>query len=449
MNPIAMPLIGNQKQTVQKIEQAIGCFANDCQNGGICYKLSINGQLESKTRCKCPLGFIGDKCDFLNVVNLQYEDSYLELESPELDNHFNITFTLITDAENGLLFYHGSKAKHHMAVELFKGRIRISFDVGNTPSSTMFSYAKINDKKEHTIQFLISGQNFTMKINDSDEQRSISNQGVIQHLNVGDESLYVGGVPNSIKDRISKHLLHVRNATSFKGCLLNLYINSELRNLQQTEYNHKITNGCTHLESCNLNSNSMQKKCYNGGICKSIFSLNSDFSCQCTKDFTGITCEIPVRTIQYKAEALVNNYNSNGQKSPFLLKSDDFVTIAPRLQANQCMHRILTDFYTDPKTGCKSKKKIKMIKCSGECNKLNNDEKNDKLSQMPSFSFLIGTNRKSNQRSVNSLQQCCQPIKNRPKKIKLFCIDGSTIIADVHMPKKCICSIDKCNNDSI
>lgn len=152
MNPIAMPLVGNQKQTVQKVEQAIGCEANDCQNGGICYKLSFNGQLESKTRCKCPLGYSGDKCHLLSIVNLQYEDSYLELESPELDSHFNITFTFVTDAENGVLFYHGSKAKHHMAVELFKGRIKVSFDVGNTPS-TMFSYAKVNDSNLKKIKY--------------------------------------------------------------------------------------------------------------------------------------------------------------------------------------------------------------------------------------------------------------------------------------------------------
>ena len=125
-----------------------------------------------------------------------------------------------------------------------------------------------------------------MKINDNNEQRSISNQGVIQYLNVGDESLYVGGVPNSIKDRISKHLLHVRNASSYRGCLINLYINSELKNLQQVEYSHKIMPGCIHLESCSQE----QKKCYNGGTCQTVFSLNSDFSCKCTKDYMGNTC---------------------------------------------------------------------------------------------------------------------------------------------------------------
>ena len=147
MNPIAMPLVANQKQSIQKVEQIIGCTSNDCLNEGICYKLSINGNLEAKTRCKCQLGYTGERCETLHMVNYQYEDSYVELESPDLESSLNLTLTIITEAENGILFYHGSKSKQHMAIELFKGRIRISFDVGNTPVSTMFSYAKINDSE--------------------------------------------------------------------------------------------------------------------------------------------------------------------------------------------------------------------------------------------------------------------------------------------------------------
>lgn len=280
-----------------------------------------------------------------------------------------------------------------------------------------------------------------------DEQRSISNQGLIQYLNVGDEPLYLGGVPNSIKDRISKQLSHVRNASSLRGCISNLYVNSELKNLKQTEYNHKIVPGCVHLESCNL----IEKKCLNGGTCKTTFSLNSDFSCECTKDFTGSTCEIPFSRMSFhhRAEPLMSNYNSNGQKSSLLLKSDDIITVSQRPAVlNQCSYRVLHDFYTDTKTGCKSRKKLRMIKCTGTCRSENS---NDKLSQMPQFNFLIGTNRKSaNQRSINSnlAPSCCQPVKTRAKKIKLFCNDGSTIIADINLPKKCVCySNDKCNNE--
>ena len=124
----------------------IACTANDCQNGGLCFRYAATSdQMAATTHCKCLLGFTGLKCEFLTMVKLEYEDSYLELETPDLEYKFNLTFTLITEAEFGILLYHGSRTKQHIAVELFKGRVRISYDVGNAPASTLFSYAKIND----------------------------------------------------------------------------------------------------------------------------------------------------------------------------------------------------------------------------------------------------------------------------------------------------------------
>lgn len=84
-------------------------------------------------------------------MQFSYEDSYLEMQSADLEQEFNVTFTLITDADFGVLLYHGSKSRPHLAVELFKGRVRVSFDVGAnepTPSmTTMYTYAKVNDRK--------------------------------------------------------------------------------------------------------------------------------------------------------------------------------------------------------------------------------------------------------------------------------------------------------------
>ncbi len=123
-------------------EKYVQCEVNDCQNGGLCYK-----SIDSKQKCKCKLGYSGSKCEILKMVQYQYEDSYLEFESPDLEQTLNITFSLITESEDGILFYHGSKANKHLAVELFKGRVRISYDIGNTLASSLFSNAKINDSK--------------------------------------------------------------------------------------------------------------------------------------------------------------------------------------------------------------------------------------------------------------------------------------------------------------
>jgi hypothetical protein len=73
------------------------------------------------------------------------DDSYLEFESPDLESHFNLTFEIKTESEDGILFYHGANSKKHLSFEIFKGRIRVSFDMGDKLVSTMYSYTKIND----------------------------------------------------------------------------------------------------------------------------------------------------------------------------------------------------------------------------------------------------------------------------------------------------------------
>ena len=310
-------------------------------------------------------------------------------------------------------------------------------------------------EKEHTIQFLITGQNFTMKINDSNEQRTISNQGIYQYLNIGDEPLYLGGVPNSIKERITKQLMHVVDSSSFKGCLFNLYINSHLKNLQQVEYSHKISAGCADMDACNKNSDFEASKCQNGGVCKPIFTLNQDLTCVCNKEFTGQMCEIPLVTnnnnLQHRALPLINNYNSNGQKS--LLKTGEVnekVTLNSNGNTvNTCVEKIVHEFFADSKTGCKSRKKIKMIKCKGECTASDPSMSQSSFQgQSSSFGFIIGTNRKPNQRSLPTTpSQCCRPAKTKPRKIKLYCDDASTIMVDITLPKKCVCA-NKCSNVS-
>lgn len=48
----------------------------------------------------------------------------------------NITMIFSSSQQDGVLMYFG--AQDHLAVELFNGRIRVSYDVGNHPVSTMY-----------------------------------------------------------------------------------------------------------------------------------------------------------------------------------------------------------------------------------------------------------------------------------------------------------------------
>lgn len=56
--------------------------------------------------------------------------------------------------ENGVLLYNGDvigTEKEHLAVDLFSGRIRISYDAGSFPGSTLYSDQLINDDNFHTV----------------------------------------------------------------------------------------------------------------------------------------------------------------------------------------------------------------------------------------------------------------------------------------------------------
>ena len=52
----------------------------------------------------------------------------------------------------------------------------MSLDVGNPPASTMFSYAVLNDDKQHIVELLLEGKNLTMRV-DGCLARSLINLG--------------------------------------------------------------------------------------------------------------------------------------------------------------------------------------------------------------------------------------------------------------------------------
>ena len=65
----------------------------------------------------------------LNMVNNKVKIDYFS---------GNLTLTLNTEEESGVLVYYGDN--EHLAVELYHGRVKISFFVGNYPASYMYSY---------------------------------------------------------------------------------------------------------------------------------------------------------------------------------------------------------------------------------------------------------------------------------------------------------------------
>jgi hypothetical protein len=80
--------------------------------------------------------FAGKRCEYLTSLSFVHNTSFVELEPLRTKPEANVTVVFTTTQENGILLYDGHS--EHLAVELFNGRIRVSYDVGNYPVSTMY-----------------------------------------------------------------------------------------------------------------------------------------------------------------------------------------------------------------------------------------------------------------------------------------------------------------------
>ena len=78
-----------------------------------------------------------------------HANGYVELEPPKASGHSNVTVTLRSRQKNGIVLYRGG-GRRHLAVELFRGRLRVSYDLGSTPGFTMFSLAVSNATRAGT-----------------------------------------------------------------------------------------------------------------------------------------------------------------------------------------------------------------------------------------------------------------------------------------------------------
>lgn len=192
--------------------QAGLCEDHDCQNNGVCYQENSR----SDYYCKCVAGFTGKKCEKLSGLSFMAIDSYIQLPKFNFQTFSNITIILKTNSSSGLIMYTGQE--EHLAIELLKGRVAVSFFVGkeHVPSqfSYIFSFAKVDDDKFHTIELLVSQKNFTMRV-DNGVSRTVINEGNHQYLDV-DDDMFLGGIPAHISDRAQRKF-HIRDGSSFKG----------------------------------------------------------------------------------------------------------------------------------------------------------------------------------------------------------------------------------------
>nr|XP_022908749.1 protein slit [Onthophagus taurus] len=355
--------------------QTSPCQHHDCVHG-VCFQPAHNS---NDYLCKCAPGYSGKRCEYLTSLSFTHNTSYVELEPLVTKPEANVTIVFATTEENGVLMYDGHQ--EHLAVELFNGRIRISYDVGNHPVSTMYSFEMVSDGQYHIAELLAIKKNFTLRV-DRGLARSIVNDGAKDYLRLT-TPMYLGGIPPE-PGQTAFTLWHLRNLTSFKGCMKEVWINHKQVDFGNAATQQKVSPGCASLEQdrddeeqddemdgmveepqkidpCEGNHCKHESKCV-------ATSREGEYACKCKPGFKGKFCE-----------------QGEHDETP------------------TCRKEQVREYYSE--NGCRSRKPLKMAKCVGGCG-----------------------------------VSCCHARKSKRRKVRLICNDGTRYTKDIDVVRKCACT---------
>ncbi|KAF9412195.1 hypothetical protein HW555_009218, partial [Spodoptera exigua] len=274
------------------------CAHHDCVHG-VCYlpqprplqdDIIMERPLLSTANdylCKCAPGYSGRLCEYLTSLTFSHNDSLVELEPLRTTPQANVTLIFSTTQLHGVLMYFGEN--EHLAVELFNGRIRISYDIGNHPTSTMYSFEMVSDGNYHKAELIAIKKNFTLK----------------EYLRL-ERPMYLGGVPEDIaKEAFSKW--HLRNITSFKGCMKAAWINHKRVDYVNAVRVQRTSAGCGEDEPSTSMAATVfvqedagrhnqdpcvPNPCARGGRCVREEGSPSDYTCRCRTGTAGPQCEL-------------------------------------------------------------------------------------------------------------------------------------------------------------
>ncbi|KAK6765982.1 hypothetical protein RB195_025724 [Necator americanus] len=257
------------------------CHSLLCGHGS-CY----TNEDMSEYECKCHEGYTGDKCDKIRSIGLHHPAAYAALEPWAVANG-NLTFTIRTSNESGLIAYYGDD--NFISVELYDGRIKIAFYIGNYPASHMYSYVTVNDGMAHRIEILVKGKKCSLSI-DNQTLQSVENDGKLEKFSLDTKQyLYIGGLPVDKATRV-KSLFHVKETHSFKGCISDVFVNDVAVDFENAIEKERITPGCAGVVDLCTGVDCGR------GSCEVNLTSSRGYSCRCEQGFSGDFCQKRVIT---------------------------------------------------------------------------------------------------------------------------------------------------------
>ncbi|XP_051157460.1 protein slit isoform X1 [Leptopilina boulardi] len=379
--------------TAMLYPQTSPCAHHDCQHGA-CFQPSSSA---ADYLCQCHPGYTGKRCEYLTSLSFVDNSSLVELEPLRTRPEANVTIIFTTTQENGVLLYDGQNGEH-IAVELYNGRVRVSYDVGNYPTSTMYSYEMVSDGKPHMAELIALKKNFTMRV-DKGIARSIINEGPKEYLKLT-TPMYIGGVVSKVAS-VAFTEFHLRNITSFQGCISEMWINHKLVDFSNAAKMHGIAPGCIAGEE---EADEASKDVIEVETIKSDFKEDSVPQERVLHEDSDYSVISPV-----VVDPCVGNDCRKG--SQCIPSYGNTYTCRCQLgwqgryceKAPTCRKENTREYYSE--NGCRSRRPVKLAKCWGSCG-----------------------------------NACCLPRKTKRRKIRLICNDGTRYTKDVDLVRKCTCS---------
>ncbi|KAE9412961.1 hypothetical protein Angca_004648, partial [Angiostrongylus cantonensis] len=252
------------------------CHTSLCGHGS-CY----NDEKTKEYECRCYEGYSGERCNQIHSIGLAHQSAYVALEHWDVEGG-NLTFTIRTKNKSGVIAYYGDRS--FLSAELYDGRVKVVFYIGNHPASHMYSFATVNDGFPHKIEIIVQGKNCSLSI-DNNTAQSVENGGQIEKFEIyTKQNLYIGGLPPHQAARV-KAQFHVRHTHSLKGCISDLFVNNMAVDFEQAIEKQQILSGCANVVDLCAGVDCGR------GSCQVNRTSSRGFHCYCEQDYSGEFCQ--------------------------------------------------------------------------------------------------------------------------------------------------------------